>query len=124
MPTERWYEEGDAPQEDWERFALFFVQELCNENFEAAYDLLSASFRSSYSLAELRSDYRSISSAKSTPIGPAWVLSSIEWWPDKAVSDFGMSYVQIGGDFNEAIAPRVSQAGGALVVSAIEWGRP
>lgn len=121
---ERWYEQGQSPETQWESVGLEFVQRLMHKDFEAAHEMLGSKLKSSLTPEELQTARRRLVSEQFREMDEPWVLSSIESWPDKRPGDQGMAYVQIGGDGNEAIAVTVALEEERLGVREIAWGRP
>src|ERR1044072_8026629 len=95
---ERWYEQGQQPQTQWEQTGAEFVREHDLE--QHALELVSEQVR---------------------PMDSPWVLTSLTPWPAKGYSDLGWVYVQIGGDNNEAIAVVVTRESGELRIKEIAW---
>jgi len=121
---QRWYEEGDEPDTEWEKAGRTFVQHLMNRRYRAAHEMLTRQARQATSEADLESEIRRLISEEFRPMEEPWVLSSLSHWPAKERADQGMAYVQIGGDGNDAIMLTVSREDDELRIRAIEWGRP
>lgn len=124
MHDDRWYEPGEAPATAWERAGLDFVKQLMSEDFDAAHRMLDSKLSSSVSSDDLKTALGRLKSEQFVKMDDPWVLSSIERWPDKLADDFGMAYVQIGGDGNEAITVTVTLENDEMKIRHIEWGRP
>lgn len=121
---DRWYEPGDTPATAWEQAGLQFVKHLTNGKFEDARSMLSNQLRESLTTEDLAAVMRQLKSEQFVKMDEPWVLSSIERWPDKLADDFGIAYVQIGGDGNEAIIVILTRENGEMKVRHVEWGRP
>lgn len=125
MIAERWYEEGESAESEWERFAARFVQTLIDGDSTRAYQMLSEGLRSELSYESFVEHFNAIVSIEDVPLGPAWVIMSMEGYPDMEAQELGSAYVQVGGDYNEAMSVAVAGVDGAgFEVLRIEWGRP
>lgn len=122
--VDRWYEPGEPPIEEWEVFAQDFVRLLIARNFNKAYHQLCPHFAKELSVKELQDTFEDLAQDDEEPLGSGWVISSISGWPDQGPNEVGQCYVQIDGDFNEAVTPIVSRLGSGFCISGIEWGRP
>ena len=124
LAVDRWYEPGQPPIEDWEVFALDFVRLLIARNFNKAHNQLSAELAAEMSPKELQDTFEGMALDEEVPLGEGWVLSSISGWPDQDANELGQCYVQIDGDYNEAITPVVARKDHGFCIARIEWGRP
>jgi hypothetical protein len=124
MRDDRWYEPGESPATAWEQAGLSFVKQLTNENFKAAHRMLGSNLQKSLTIEDLETAMHRLKTEQFVKMDEPWVLSSIERWPDKLAGDFGMVYVQVGGDGNEAITVTMALENSEMKVRHIEWGRP
>jgi hypothetical protein len=124
VASERWYEKGQTPASDWERAGLGFVQQLVARRFADAHRMLAQEAQQRLTERDLEKRTLQLISEEFAPMEEPWVLMSMSRWPDKRWNDQGMTYVQIGGDGNEAIMVTVTLEAEQLRIREIEWGRP
>jgi hypothetical protein len=124
LAVDRWYEPGEPPIEEWEVFGRDFVRLLIARNFNKAYQHLSEKLAKEMTVQELQTTFENLALDEDEPLGEGWVLSSISGWPDQDPDELGQCYVQIDGDYNEAITPVVARRDHGFCVTRIEWGRP
>jgi hypothetical protein len=108
--------------------ALTFTAALVHHDFTHAHEMLAPELRARLSAAQLRDKFFGLfegyAEGQPTSIHCDEQFSMTEW-PDKEPNDVGWAYVSImGEDFVEAVAVTVANVGGALLIRAIEWGRP
>ena len=118
---ERTYAPGESPSTEWEKFALSFVETLVAQRYEQAHLMLAGKFRAEHSVEWLRSHIERLLVQSQEPFGPCHVFMSN---PGPEPTDLGMSYVVIGGEFNEAISPIVVSEAGQFRVRDLFIGRP
>jgi hypothetical protein len=121
---QRWYEQGQAPQTEWEQTAARFADELLARDFTAAHGMLTSDLKRHMTPRDLERNTEQLVHEESRAMDEPWVLTSMTQWPAKGFGDLGWAYVQIGGDNNEAIAMVVTREDGGLRIREIEWGRP
>jgi hypothetical protein len=121
---ERWYEQGQQPQTQWEQKGAEFVGKLLQSDFAAAHRMLATELKAQVKEQDLEQHTLALVSEQFRPMDSPWVLTSLTAWPAKGFSDLGWVYVQIGGDNNEAIAVVVTRESGELRIKEIAWGRP
>lgn len=121
---QRWYEQGQAPQTEWERAGTEFARKLLDRNFAAAHSMLAGDFKERVKPQDLERNTLALVHEQHRAMDDPWVLTSMQQWPARRFSDQGWVYVQLGGDNNEALAVVVTREDGQLRIREIEWGRP
>jgi hypothetical protein len=112
--------------------ALSFAQDLVDENFEHAFQLLSPALQSQFSPPGLRQmlwrmfeSYAPDDRPLRAVLDRKQMTSTNTDWPDKQPNDLGWVYVSIlGAEFVEAVTVTVAHIDGRPLIRDIEWGRP
>lgn len=115
------------PRQDaaYAKTAVRFSETLVRGDFEDAHGLLSPGLRSELPAAELRRRYEEMIEYGDGPANSAQLVSTLDDWPSRQPNDAGWAYVSIEGpEFMEGITVIVEEAGDALAIRDIEWGRP
>ena len=117
-------------QQPHENIALAFAQFLIDQQFLAAYQLLSASSQLKISLADLEKKYLAMVGYFKTPANHLEVIEVLSDWPGKLVDDLAWVYVSIdnGNTDTEAVSVTLESSNASaenlVTIRAIEWGRP
>jgi hypothetical protein len=107
------------------RRAIEFVRAIAGGNHSGAHGMLSARLRAQMTPAKLAADYREMVSYGEGVPTIVQVMTTMDEWPDKQPGDVRWVYVAIANDtFSEGATVVVAEEGGALVIRAVEWGRP
>ena len=102
--------------------ALEFCKYLICQNFSEAVKLLSSSLRGAISENSLGKRFKRL--ADGAEFDHCEIVTQMEDWPDRILSDIAWLYVSLEGDYIEGIALTVGIESGQFVITSIEWGRP
>lgn len=108
--------------------AVAFASALSSGDWERAHTLLAPELQAEMPPAHLRRECLRLFpdfSESSPPIVQFDEQFAMDDWPDKRPGDAGWVYVSLcGEDVIEAVTVIVTEAGGALRIRSVEWGRP
>jgi len=123
-PTEEIYIEP-INEPECVAFARNFGEALVDGDYDIARGMLSAELKQKYSKRKLQTITEKLIGDRTTVLGSADVVETMDQWSDKQESDVGWVYVALtGSECNEAVALTISKHFSELVISGIEWGRP
>lgn len=108
--------------------AVAFSSALSSGDWERAHAFLVPALQDELSPSRLRREYLRLF-PDSTNGSPTIVQFDEQFamddWPDKQPGDVGWAYVSLCGEHViEALTVIVTDAGGALRIRSVEWGRP
>lgn len=108
--------------------AVAFSSALSRGEWERAHTFLAPALQNELTPARLRHEYLRL--FPDSPKGSPTIVQfneqfAMDDWPDKQPGDVGWAYVSLCGEHViEAVTVIVTNAGGALRIRSVEWGRP
>jgi hypothetical protein len=97
------------------------------KEYDAAWSLLSAELRLSFTSESLKNAVTTMTAYGTGSIRVAQVMDefTLEDWPGKHADDLAVAYVALSGEnFSEAVTLTLAEYGEEILIRHLEWGRP